>query len=169
MHFFLKYIVTLFYKKLRIKIVVCLLRESGPWCHSLSLIRYAFDHLLFIISMLQTDSKTLLLTTSMLHAELFSSTSSEIATSCSWLSSFTLAWRASNSERMLSIRDRVAPVDAEATECWRETFNSRNSHRVTPRVSWVSIVSDNSSVIFIQNKHIILACYIIILVRLFYF
>jgi len=31
MYFFLKYIVTLFYKKLRIKIVVCLLRESGPW------------------------------------------------------------------------------------------------------------------------------------------
>jgi len=28
MYFFLKYIVTLFYKKLRIKIVVCLLRES---------------------------------------------------------------------------------------------------------------------------------------------
>jgi len=32
MYFFLKYIVTLFYKKLRIRIVVCLLRESGPWC-----------------------------------------------------------------------------------------------------------------------------------------
>jgi len=31
MYFFLKYIVTLFYKKLRIKILVCLLRESGPW------------------------------------------------------------------------------------------------------------------------------------------
>jgi len=31
MHFYLKYILTLFYKKLRIKIVVCLLRESGPW------------------------------------------------------------------------------------------------------------------------------------------
>jgi len=31
MYFFLKYIVTLFYKKLRIKIVACLLRESGPW------------------------------------------------------------------------------------------------------------------------------------------
>jgi len=31
MHFFLKNIVTLFYKKLRIKIVVFLLRESGPW------------------------------------------------------------------------------------------------------------------------------------------
>jgi len=31
MYIFLKYIVTLFYKKLRIKIVVCLLRESGPW------------------------------------------------------------------------------------------------------------------------------------------
>jgi len=30
MHFFLKCIVTLFYKKLRIKIVVSLLRESGP-------------------------------------------------------------------------------------------------------------------------------------------
>jgi len=30
MHFFLKYIVTLFYKKLMTKIVVCLLRESGP-------------------------------------------------------------------------------------------------------------------------------------------
>jgi len=30
MYFFLKYIVTLFYKKLRIKIVVYLLRESGP-------------------------------------------------------------------------------------------------------------------------------------------
>jgi len=30
MYFFLKYIVILFYKKLRIKIVVCLLRESGP-------------------------------------------------------------------------------------------------------------------------------------------
>jgi len=30
MYFFLKYIVTLFYKKLRIKIVVCLRRESGP-------------------------------------------------------------------------------------------------------------------------------------------
>jgi len=30
MYFFLKYIVTLFYKKLRIKIVVCLLCESGP-------------------------------------------------------------------------------------------------------------------------------------------
>jgi len=30
MYFFLKYIVTLFYKKLRIKIVVCLLRDSGP-------------------------------------------------------------------------------------------------------------------------------------------
>jgi len=30
MYFFLKYIVTLFYKNLRIKIVVCLLRESGP-------------------------------------------------------------------------------------------------------------------------------------------
>jgi len=30
MYFFLKYIVTLFYKKLRIQIVVCLLRESGP-------------------------------------------------------------------------------------------------------------------------------------------
>jgi len=29
MYFFLKYIVTLFYKKFRIKIV-CLLRESGP-------------------------------------------------------------------------------------------------------------------------------------------
>jgi len=29
MSFFLKYIVTLFYKKLRIKIVLCLLRESG--------------------------------------------------------------------------------------------------------------------------------------------
>jgi len=31
MYFFLKYIVTLFYKKLRIKIVVSLLRELGPW------------------------------------------------------------------------------------------------------------------------------------------
>jgi len=31
MYFFLKYIVTLFYKKLRIKIVVSFLRESGPW------------------------------------------------------------------------------------------------------------------------------------------
>jgi len=31
MYLFIKYIVTLFYKKLRIKIVVCLLRESGPW------------------------------------------------------------------------------------------------------------------------------------------
>jgi len=31
MYFFLKYIVTLFYKNLKIKIVVCLLRESGPW------------------------------------------------------------------------------------------------------------------------------------------
>jgi len=31
MYFYIKYIVTLFYKKLRIKIVVCLLRESGPW------------------------------------------------------------------------------------------------------------------------------------------
>jgi len=31
MYFSLKYIVTLFYKKLRIKIVVSLLRESGPW------------------------------------------------------------------------------------------------------------------------------------------
>jgi len=31
MYFFIKYIVTLFYKKLRIKIVVSLLRESGPW------------------------------------------------------------------------------------------------------------------------------------------
>jgi len=31
MYFFLKYIVTLFYKKLRIKIVVRLLRESAPW------------------------------------------------------------------------------------------------------------------------------------------
>jgi len=31
MYFFLKYIVTLFYKKLKIKIVACLLRESGPW------------------------------------------------------------------------------------------------------------------------------------------
>jgi len=31
MYFFLKYIVTLFYKKLRMKILVCLLRESrGP-------------------------------------------------------------------------------------------------------------------------------------------
>jgi len=30
MHFSLKYIVTLFYKKVRIKIVVCLLHESGP-------------------------------------------------------------------------------------------------------------------------------------------
>jgi len=30
MYFFLKYIVTLFYKKLRIKIIVCLLCESGP-------------------------------------------------------------------------------------------------------------------------------------------
>jgi len=30
MYFFLKYIVTLFYKKLKIKIVVYLLRESGP-------------------------------------------------------------------------------------------------------------------------------------------
>jgi len=29
MYFFLKYIVILFYKKLGIKIVVCLLRESG--------------------------------------------------------------------------------------------------------------------------------------------
>jgi len=29
-YFFLKYIVTLFYKKLRTKIVVCLIRESGP-------------------------------------------------------------------------------------------------------------------------------------------
>jgi len=38
MYFFLKYIVTLFYKKLIIKIVVCLLRESCPWiilCHIL--------------------------------------------------------------------------------------------------------------------------------------
>jgi len=31
MYFFLKYIVTLFYKKLVTKIVVSLLRESGPW------------------------------------------------------------------------------------------------------------------------------------------
>jgi len=31
MYIFLKYIITLFCKKLRIKIVVCLLRESGPW------------------------------------------------------------------------------------------------------------------------------------------
>jgi len=31
MYFFLKNIVTLFYKKLRIKIVVSFLRESGPW------------------------------------------------------------------------------------------------------------------------------------------
>jgi len=30
MYFFRKYIVTLFYKKLRIKFFVCLLRESGP-------------------------------------------------------------------------------------------------------------------------------------------
>jgi len=30
-YFFIKYIVTLFYKKLRIKIVVSFLRESGPW------------------------------------------------------------------------------------------------------------------------------------------
>jgi len=34
MYFFLKYIVTLFYKKLRIKKFVCLLRESGPWSQS---------------------------------------------------------------------------------------------------------------------------------------
>jgi len=38
MYFFLKYIVTLFYKNLRIKIVVCLLRESGPSCLLSSLI-----------------------------------------------------------------------------------------------------------------------------------
>jgi len=31
MCFFLKYLVTLFYKKLRIKIVVSFLCESGPW------------------------------------------------------------------------------------------------------------------------------------------
>jgi len=31
MYIFLKYLVTLFYKKLRIKLVVSLLRESGPW------------------------------------------------------------------------------------------------------------------------------------------
>jgi len=31
MYFFLKYLVTLFYKKLRIKIVVSFLCESGPW------------------------------------------------------------------------------------------------------------------------------------------
>jgi len=31
MYFFIKYIVTLFYKKLRIKIVVSFLCESGPW------------------------------------------------------------------------------------------------------------------------------------------
>jgi len=30
MYFFQKYIVTLFYKKIRITIVVCLLRESAP-------------------------------------------------------------------------------------------------------------------------------------------
>jgi len=28
---FLKYLVTLFYKKLKIEIVVSFLRESGPW------------------------------------------------------------------------------------------------------------------------------------------
>jgi len=32
MYFFLKYLVTLFYKKLRIKIGVSFLCESGPWC-----------------------------------------------------------------------------------------------------------------------------------------
>jgi len=31
MYFFLKYLVTLFYKKLKIKIVVSFLCESGPW------------------------------------------------------------------------------------------------------------------------------------------
>jgi len=31
MYFFLKHLVTLFYKKLRIKIVVSFLCESGPW------------------------------------------------------------------------------------------------------------------------------------------
>jgi len=31
MYFFLKYLVTLFYKKPRIKIVVSFLCESGPW------------------------------------------------------------------------------------------------------------------------------------------
>jgi len=36
MYFFLKYIVTLFYKKLKIKIVVCLFRESVPRFLSLS-------------------------------------------------------------------------------------------------------------------------------------
>jgi len=34
MCFFLKYLVTLFYKKLKIKIVVSFHRESGPWLQS---------------------------------------------------------------------------------------------------------------------------------------
>jgi len=39
MHFFLEYMVTLFYKKLRIKIVVYLLRESDSWFFSSSFLQ----------------------------------------------------------------------------------------------------------------------------------
>jgi len=48
MYFFLKYIVTLFYKKLRIKMIVCLLRESGP--------RLSSDCLLWVCLLGRRDS-----------------------------------------------------------------------------------------------------------------
>jgi len=47
MYFFLKYIVTLFYEKLRMTNFVCLLRESGPWLASCS-IHYQFYHRYFL-------------------------------------------------------------------------------------------------------------------------
>jgi len=52
MYFFLKYIVTLFYKELRIKIVVCLLRESGPcfimWARILYILILSIESYLLI-------------------------------------------------------------------------------------------------------------------------
>jgi len=65
MYSFLKYIVTLFYKKLRIKIVVCLLRESGPWLSAeyytnwsfnliTSIVQYIILFLFFICHMVYT-------------------------------------------------------------------------------------------------------------------
>jgi len=48
MYFFLKYIVILFYKKLRIKIVVSLLCESGPRTSTIRLMKLITTTVLYL-------------------------------------------------------------------------------------------------------------------------
>jgi len=57
MCFFLKYLVTLFYKKLRIKIVVSFFRESGPWARHTFLFAIVYIKFIFYLKIINIYKK----------------------------------------------------------------------------------------------------------------